>query len=258
MMETDAVEVQKNLADFLDAAIEMKQDVEIRIERVDPFPSPTITRVSTIAGVKPMLIRTGGIEDLVKRWCGGGNYRLSLCAPGIPIQVFVIFIDGAALPPLPVRIEDQKAKHQSRVKEAARLALDIERSRQRFFFKEEFPESKFERWEWPEVLEVYETWREKAFVRQHGLLGVFALMVARYGYDVRQNRHKKTWDGLRKLLKRTDQETFDRWFPAWMIEHGLHNFFWTCNAYRDEFLHVYEGRKRRLPNIYGNVPRELT
>ena len=238
-----------SLAELLDRAMDADKTVSIAIDRQRAaFKEGTAYEsCGSVHGVPPILLRGGGLVAIVERWSGGGNYRVTCEVDGVGRQQSVFALEGAVLPPLPVRIGHRRESHNRLVQ--AQAAQREARDRRYSFLAGPLRQPAGERWNWAGVLEVYECFQERAFLEEYGLLGALALVVARYQWDTSLNRHKKTWDGIRSMLDASDRALFDAWLPPFMAECRLHSFFWVIQAYEDEFRHVYEGAPRNIPHI---------
>lgn len=243
-----APEVPGSLAELLDRAIDAGKTVSLTMDRKRlPFdPDEAYESCGTIREVPPILFRGGGLAAIVERWSGGGNYRVTVEADGIGRQQSVFAIEGPLLPSLPVRIEHRQESHRRLVQ--AQAAQKEARER-RYSFLYPLRQPTGERWTWPGVLEMYECFGEREFLKEYRLLGALAIVLARYHWDTAMGRHKKTWDGIRAILNDEDRAVFDAWLPPFMAERGLHSFFWVIQAYEDEFHHVYDGAPRNVPRI---------
>jgi hypothetical protein len=246
--------IQASLVEVLDRAISDGKVVRVDVyRRTNPY-TESHSFLGCIENVNPLLLRGGGLEECVRIFSGGGDYRVDVFLEGWGRTSVPVALEEPVLPPLGVRMEHARQACQRRI--AVEKAQDHERVRKWEFMKGK-PDCKGDRWTWDEVLEVYELRNERAFLKEYGLLGALAIVVARYRYDTAQDRHAKTWDGLRQFLEPEDRAIFDRWLPPIMAEAHLHLRAWVETAYGDEYRHVYGGVPRRLPS-FSSESRDRT
>ena len=98
----------KALDDLLNEALGMQQSVNIRIFRQGAGISAGKEEyITSMTNTDPQMLRDGGIEPIIQNACGGGDYRLSITAQGIPTKNIRVLIAGE---PLPLKSErDAKA-----------------------------------------------------------------------------------------------------------------------------------------------------
>lgn len=59
--------------------------------------------VAPLYNVDPEMLRETGIEPMIQQYSGGGNYRIVITAPGIPMRTMAMSIAGEPLSPKPER-----------------------------------------------------------------------------------------------------------------------------------------------------------
>lgn len=98
----------KALDDLLNEVVGLQQTVNIRIFRMGSGLSAGKEEyITSMNNTDPQSLRDGGIEPLIQNACGGGEYRLSITAQGIPTKNIRVLIAGE---PLPLKSErDAKA-----------------------------------------------------------------------------------------------------------------------------------------------------
>ena len=235
--------IQASLVEVLDRAISDKKTVCVEMyRRTNPY-TESHSFLGRIDNVNPLLLRGGGLEECVRIFSGGGDYRVEVILDGWGRTSVPVALEEPVLPPLHVRMEHARQACQRRIE--AQKAQDHERVMKWEFMKGK-PDCKGDRWTWDEVLEVYEMRNERPFLKEYGLLGALAIVVARYRYDTAQDSRAKTWDGLWQILSPEDRAMFDRCLLPVRAEQGPHVLAWLKWMYEQEYRHIYEGQPRRM------------
>jgi|GEM_PF-4469922 len=94
----------KVLNDLLDEVAGQQQRLTLRIYRKGfGVNAGSEEFIAPLYNIDPEMLRESGIEPTIQQYSGGGNYRIVITAPGVPMRSISCTIAGEPLPPKPER-----------------------------------------------------------------------------------------------------------------------------------------------------------